>query len=96
LTGHPNCGRVDPLPGDLVGALRLFLDEVEEEAEFEDRFGRPLMNLSIDELCAATYHGLAVGDSWPRRPQSDRPIGSDEPGDSDAEARLQVNSDLAR
>lgn len=96
MTGHPNCGRGDPPPDDLVGALRLFLDEVEEEAEFEDRFGRPLMNLSIDELCAATYHGLAIGDSWPRRPQSDRPIGSEEPGDGDSEARLQVNSDLAR
>jgi hypothetical protein len=54
-------------PVSLAGALRMMLDEVEEEAEFEGRFGKPLKDLSMDELCAATSRGVAVGESWPRR-----------------------------
>ena len=55
------------LPVSLVGALRMMLDEVEEEAEFEGRFGKPLKDLSMDELCAATSRGVTVGESWPKR-----------------------------
>jgi hypothetical protein len=95
LTGNPNCGRADLLPESFVGALRLFLDEVEEEAEFEGRFGKPLKNLTIDELCAATYGDTTIGESWPKRPASDHTPGSGEPADSDREARRLVGSDLA-
>jgi hypothetical protein len=45
----------------------MLLDEVEEEAEFEGRFGKPLKDLSIDELCAATSRGVTVGENWPKR-----------------------------
>ncbi|MBN2466222.1 hypothetical protein JXD38_11430 [candidate division WOR-3 bacterium] len=90
MTGNPNCGRTDLLPESLVGALRLFLDEVEEEAEFEARFGRPLKDLTIDELCAATYGGTTIGENWPKRPQSDCAPGSSEPGYSCAEANRLV------
>jgi hypothetical protein len=96
LTGHPNRATAGSLPDDLAGALRLLLDEVEEEAAFEDRFGRPLKDLSIEELCAATYHGMTVGESWPKRPRSDNTADSNGPGNDDADARQQTSSGPVR
>ncbi len=96
LTGNPESVRAGEAPDSMVGALRLLLDEVEEEAEFVARFEKPLRDLSIEELCAATDRGVFVGESWPRRPPSDQAPETEKPGAAEAQAAQPVNSHRTR
>ena len=83
------------LPVDCLCALRSLLDEIEEEAEFEDRYGRPLNSLSISEQYAVAAPSATDGESWPKRPASDNTMGSDEPGDCRVEAVRPQSSEIA-
>jgi len=83
------------LPVDYICALRSLLDEIEEEAEFESRYGRPLNCLSISEQYAVAAPSTTAGEHWPKRPTSDNTMGSDEPGDCGVEATRHQNSEIA-
>ena len=83
------------LPVDYLCALRSLLDEIEEEAEFEARYGRPLNCLSISEEYAVTTPSATEGEHWPRRPASDNTMGSDEPGVCRVEAVRPQSSEIA-
>ena len=80
------------LPSDYLRALRTLLDEIQEEAEFEARYGMPPKGLSIDRQ----YGGATAGEHWPKRPTSDSTLGSDRPGDNDVEAARQQSSGVAK
>jgi hypothetical protein len=83
------------LPVDYLCALRSLLDEIEEEAEFESRYGLPLNGLAISEQYAVTTPSVTDGEHWPRRPVSDNTMGSDEPGDCRVEAVRPQSSEIA-
>jgi hypothetical protein len=84
------------LPVDYLRALRTLLDEIEEEAEFEARYGLHPNGLSISKQHAVTYPGGTAGEHWPKRPASDNTLGSDEPGDCGVEATRPKSSDVAK
>jgi hypothetical protein len=70
LAGLPVYARPGRAPDVSVGALRRFLDEVEEEAEFLARFDKPLKDVSPEELEAARDQGVFVGECWDKRPSA--------------------------
>ena len=83
------------LPVDYLRALRTLLDEIEEEAEFESRYGLPPNRLSISEQYAVAAPGGTDGEHWPKRPASDNPLGSVEPGYCGVEATRHQSSEIA-
>jgi hypothetical protein len=95
LTGQTYPGYTGTLPDDHLRALRKLLDEIEEESEFEARYGMPLNSLGINEQHGASSGG-AAGEHWPKRPPTDSTPGSDRPGECDAEAVQHQRSDVVR
>jgi len=95
LTGQSNSGPSSMLPVDYLCALRSLLDEIEEETEFEARYGLPLNRLSISEQYDVTHAGGNAGEHWPKRPASDNTLGSDEPGYCGVEATRHQSSEIA-
>jgi hypothetical protein len=83
------------LPVDCLCTLRSLLDEIEEEAEFESRYGRPLNSLSISEQYAVAAPSATDGEHWPKRPASDNTLDSDEPGYCGVEATRHQSSEIA-
>ena len=71
------------------------MDEIEEESEFEARYGMTLNVLGINEQHGVSSGGTA-GEHWPKRPPSDNAPDSDRPGESDVEAAQHRSSDVVR
>ncbi len=95
LTGQTYPGYTGTLPDDHLRALRKLLDEIEEESEFEARYGMTLNGRGISEQHGVSSGG-ATGEHWPKRPASDNNPDSERPGDSDVEAAQHQSSDVVR
>ncbi len=95
MTGQTYPGYSGTLPDDHLRALRKLLDEIEEEAEFEARYGMPPNGLGRDEH-GVRYCDGAAGEHWPKRPTSDDNPDSDRPGHSDVDAAQPQSSEVVR
>ena len=95
MTGQPYPGYTGTLPDDHLRALRKLLDEIEEESEFEARYGVTLNGLGINEQHGVSSGG-AAGEHWPKRPPTDDSPDSEQPGDGAVEAVQHQSSDVVR